>query len=469
MLSQKLLDQVEKIYAQLNIDGQLLSLRAVGIRKTQSLLGGSHSVVTYPPLDALRALSAEDIFPNNAKTQNINLYIHIPFCETLCTFCHYVTGLYSGAKDTPDNQQAVTRYIDLLCRELRMYSTALQHPTIDSLYIGGGTPCILSTSQLEHILNEARSAFSFTDETEVCVEGSPKTIMAADGEHKLATLASLGVTRLSFGIQSFDAEVLRLAGRAYAPDVALGACKRTARFFGNYNIDLIQNLYHGSHNEILLNLECIAQCLPPHVTWYNARFSEKRPQGIWMKNKKMAVNFASEENIIFGRLLIWEGMKQLGYKQYDGNRFVRDTGTEDPFKKIRTSVTRTLIGCGVSAYSHNESHFYRNTISTKEYSEHILNGKFPITHGMTLTQDEKLAASYVVGLRTAYAPKIIQGTTLDSIYKQKIEHCVKLGLIEKNAQNRWALTTLGRLFEDETLLYFYSPQVSERLHTKTMV
>ncbi|CAN5733012.1 radical SAM family heme chaperone HemW [soil metagenome] len=475
------------VLSQLGIPKMLPVLRTeAGVFMRRTILGGSHSVVTYPPLNALQQFGPHDhIYPIHYGGKT-NLYIHIAFCETSCTFCHYVIKNYRGKKHSPQTRvDAVKRYLSALKMEIKDWADELRFSgtSISSIYIGGGTPLILETVQLVELLETITTEFNVIPLADICIEGSPLTIIADEGKEKLETLKQMGVTRLSFGVQSFDSDVLKYSARGYDQWTAIRACEIASEVFENWNLDLIQSLYKGHPDEVWANIVRLRELLPPHITWYHGRFAD-RPQGKWLRDMDRISNFENENATLLGRMLIWEELADLGYHQVDGNRFVRDTRFIDPFKKSRTSVTSNLLGLGASAYSHVDMRpyprdinvpdgvFFRNSTSIDDYVARIEAGNSAVTSGLGLDEVENLAASYIVGLRTGRTePELFDYERPASLedrlhYQSLVEDLRSWKLLESNwsgNQEILKLSRLGMLFEDEILSLFYSPWVQERL------
>ena len=216
---------------------------------------------------------------------------------------------------------------------------------------------------------------------------------------------------------------------------------------------------------------------PPHITWYHGRFAPHRPQARWLHIPTKRNAFEDAKATLLGRMLLWQELGALGYSQVDGNRFVRDNRFADSFKKTRTSVTSDLLGIGASAYSHLSSGyphgwFFRNTPDITQYIEWVEKGTIPIATGRLITPEEIVAASYVVGLRTAriknanveYVREC--SPELNRHYHELEDKLICLGVLEHVTHGDGSdlrLTTLGRLFEDEVLALFYSPAVQRAL------
>lgn len=473
----------EKVLLQLGVPDVLPKLREHNIYMRRLILGGSHSVVTYPPLNALDELGPRDSVESLYYADATNLYVHIAFCETNCTFCHYAVEHYRGKDNATERQiDIVSRYLKALKSEMRHWGKVLDFnggTTVPSVYIGGGTPLVLETTQLLDLIATIRNAFDLAPDVEICVEGSPLTITAPGGSEKLEALKEAGVTRLSFGIQSFDDVVLKYAARGYKNEVARKACEIVGGVFNNWNIDLIQSLREGRPDEVWQNIEAIRQIRPPHITWYHGRFAD-RPQGHWYRDVTKAQSFEDEYETLLGRMLIWEELADIGYTQTDGNRFVLGEQYVDPFKKSRTSVSSNLLGLGVSSYSHIDLRvhprcfhtpdgvFFRNTKKVADYLEMVEEQGSAVTTGFGFDPTEHLAASYVIGLRTGRIPQerleyeSLPHTEDVEQYNKLVETLIKAGVL-KNTNEALSLTRLGQLFEDEILSLFYSPYVQEVL------
>lgn len=468
----------------LGIPDILPTLHAAGVSINHSVLGGSHSVAIYPPIDSLTPVNSTDVVNSIDFDRDLSLYVHIAFCETRCTFCHYVVNHYAGkGKSSPSGDSDVARYLNALRKELKFWGAMLARSAtgLSSIYIGGGTPLLLEQEALREIITTIHDEYKILPGADVCIEGSPRTITAAGGDEKLRFVKEQGVTRLSFGVQSFDNTVLKYAGRGYDRDVAIQASFIANQVFDNWNLDLIQGLYKGSPLEVWENLGVIAQIRPPHLTWYHGRFAD-RPQGDWYKTESKRSSFEDEPATLLGRMLIWQEMAALGYYQSDGNRFVRDHQYVDPFKKIRTSVSNDLLGVGAASYSHVRTngenadcrgYMFRNQSTTRSYVDCVLNGNAPIATGRIIDEEEFLATSYAGGLRNGR----VEDDDLTSIRRRKhglsthyenLENNLRaVGILETYVDNSGKpgvrISQLGKLFEDEVLALFFSPAVKKQL------
>jgi oxygen-independent coproporphyrinogen-3 oxidase len=481
-------DEAYSSLRRLGLPETLPILHAAGVSISRSVLGGSHGVAIYPPIDSLMPINPGRLISTINCGSHVSLYIHIAFCETRCTFCHYAVDHYAGkGKNSQTEDRGVTRYLAALKEELIFWGKKLARSAtaVSSIYIGGGTPLILEQERLEGIISIVQDEYDVLPGAEICVEGSPLTITAPEGEDKLRYLQERGVTRLSFGVQSFDDTVLKYAARGYKRDIPIRAASIANEIFENWNLDLIQGLFKGSPSETWENLKVITDIRPPHLTWYHARFAD-RPQGDWYRMESKHASFEDELATLLGRMLIWQEMAALGYHQSDGNRFVRDHQYTDSFKRVRTSTSSNLLGVGVASYSHIgtasrdedcRGYVFRNDSNIRSYEDRVATGNVPIATGRIIDEEETLAMSYASGLRYGR----IEDSDLRSIRTKKrelsvhfdrLEHALSdIGVLECHIGEAGKcgvrISELGRLFEDEVLSLFFSPSVKRTLQVRT--
>jgi oxygen-independent coproporphyrinogen-3 oxidase len=490
-------DEACRSLRRLRVPEILPALHAAGIGISRSVLGGSHSVAVYPPIDSLAPLDPRSVLDAMTCGREASLYVHIAFCETRCTFCHYVVDHYAGRGNGSGAEDSkVARYLEAVKRELVFWGTTLERSAtaLSSIYIGGGTPLVLDQDALHDIITTIRDRYDILPGAEVCVEGSPLTITAPGGEDKLRFLKELGVTRLSFGVQSFDDAVLKYAARGYQRDLPIRAALIANDVFENWNLDLIQGLYKGSPAETWENLQVVADVRPAHLTWYHGRFAD-RPQGDWYRMQAKQAEFEDESATLLGRMLIWQEMAALGYEQIDGNRFVRERRYVDPFKAVRTSACSTLVGVGAAAYSHTgtqagdpgdpgdpgnnvqRGYVFRNDSNIRAYVDCVLSGGIPIATGRVIDEAEVLATSYATGLRGGRVEdddlRSIRRRHPDlSLHYEALEaRLCDLGMLEPyvdgDGRPGMRMSELGRLFEDEALALFFSPAVKKAIAIDT--
>ena len=371
-------------------------------------------MVTYPPLNALQKLEPRDTIHPIYFGDEASLYVHIAFCETMCTFCHYAVKHYRGKEHSPPSRtDAVERYLNAHKIEMKDWAFELQssETVINSIYIGGGTPLVLEREQLIDLLQTIRSEFNVRADAEICVEASPLTITAEGGLEKLRALKQHGATRLSFGVQSFDDEVLRRAARGYKRETAILACKLAGQVWE----ELADMGYHQiDGNRFVLD----------------ERYTDP------FKKVRTSVN----SNLL--------GVGASSYSHVD----------------MRPHPRWFTVPEGV---------FFRNTPDINDDVARIESGDGAVGSALALGWNEYLAASYVVGLRTGRLEAENQewaSPELIAHYAELERQFLDLGLLETfdagqvhYPQRGLRLSRLGQLLEDEVLSMFYSLDVQELL------
>ena len=182
-----------------------------------------------PPADAAALFAQPSVEPGT-----FSLYVHIPFCKTLCSFCYFHVLPGRG-----DDEKAI--YIGHLLREASLYREALQGQRCESVYIGGGTPTSLDDATLARLFEGLRANFELAGDAEITIESAPGTL----GRSRVALLRSLGVNRLSYGIQSLDEKLLATMNRHYRVADAMAELSEALPLIGNINVDTM----YGFDNE----------------------------------------------------------------------------------------------------------------------------------------------------------------------------------------------------------------------------
>ena len=451
-----------------------------GLDKQHSDFLGSHTVVTYPPLDALTHLDdtmGKQIIEKEKLEGEIGLYVHIPFCDYRCTFCAYTTLNIHGV-----DKELLPPYIAALKKEALTWRERIAPDAkIHSLYIGGGTPTVLDTETLDDLIRFLRDELPFIESPRICVETSPKATLQESTEEQIQMLLDRGVTRSSIGIQTFDPAGLLCTGRGYKGhnvDDEEKAVRILLDKFGNLNVDMMEDLpITGNidyYERLAKDLLKIAELKPHHVTWYNMRL---RPE------RKVKGVIPSEKDSLTARLAIWNFMEDIGYITYEGDRFFLAECFEDEFRKTRGSMRTNLLGLGVSAYSHTKDLFFQNprriggTLrddsldTTRKYIKKVEEKGFATEWGFIMSADEILAGEFALGFKRGVDLKYLFGESLCGGYHMFpgagvyieytnpfVKPLIENGLVEVK-DNIVQLTRKGRLWENEICRLYYTPRV----------
>ena len=195
----------------------------------------------------------------------VSLYLHFPFCERKCRYCDFLSG--------PASADAREEYVKILCREIRLRAVEVTDP-VDTIFIGGGTPSLMTPSQLSRVMGEIFSFYDVADGAEISMEVNPGT---ADVE-KLRGFRSAGINRLSIGVQSFDDAELQLLGRIHTADQARSIFSQARDAgFSNINLDLMSALPGQTFETWTKTLGEAVRLQPEHLSAYSLIIEEGTP------------------------------------------------------------------------------------------------------------------------------------------------------------------------------------------------
>lgn len=361
---------------------------------------GSYFVSNYPPYsfwnkqDVSRARAVLDSPPRSSPDLGVDLgvYIHIPFCRKRCHFCYF--KVYTD-KDSSE----IDRYLDAIAGELALYAGKkfIGGRTPSFIYFGGGTPSFLSTRQLSRIVDALKGVFALEKAEEIAFECEPGTIT----EGKLEILKSMGVTRLSLGIENFNEEILRANGRAHGAkeiDRAYGFARSVG--FPQINIDLIAGMM-GETDENWR--DCVARTIalaPDSVTIYQMEipynttiFKEMKvfgqteaPVADWTV-KRDWVDYAFSE------------LENAGYTMTSAYTAVKDAAHTKFLYRDLLWRGADMVGVGVASISHVSGVHYQNEHDWEPYINRIQQGELPIARALTPDDEERMIREFVLQMK----------------------------------------------------------------------
>lgn len=327
------------------------------------------------------------------------LYIHIPYCHHKCTYC----GFYSVA-----GRHNRDEYVDALCRELEIRRVA---EPLQTVYIGGGTPSLLSADQLRRIVRTIRDNYDVSSVEEVTIEANPEDLTEA----YLVMLADLHFfARLSIGIQSFDDAELRILNRVHNSKQAVDAvCSAARAGFGNVSVDLIMGLPSQTERQWLSNLDTLSSLLDLNVVKHLSCYElTVEPGSILERQLKMGRLSLPDEAVVekeYG--ILYEWCERNGFEQYEVSNF-----SLPGFRSRHNSRywNRTpYIGVGAAAHSFDGKRRMWNVADVAEYVAKIAKGVLPYDEE-TLTERDAYNEYLMTSLRT-----------VDGIEKERVPESFK--------------------------------------------
>lgn len=319
--------------------------------------------------------------------KTIGVYVQVPFCQTKCTYCNFHTGVFSRSMYAP--------YVDAVCREIRE-RRAMRDGHLDTVYIGGGTPSLLDPADLARILAAIRES-GCGEWEEVTLEADPETITA----EKASAWRSSGVNRISMGVQSFDDNELRAAGRMHRrEDVyrAIGFLRGAG--FDHVSMDLIAGLAHQTRASWERSVDELIALRPEHVSVYLLEVDEGSRLGkeILSGGKKYsAAEVPSDDEMAVFYERACETLAQAGYEHYEiSNWALPGRASKHNLKYWRREA---YLGFGAGAHSFDGAKRWSNVHDPAAYTASIEAGRAPIEQEEAVTPAQALDEEFFLGLR----------------------------------------------------------------------
>lgn len=322
------------------------------------------------------------------QVENTGLYIHIPFCVKKCRYCDFLS--FPGYRGKERELQA---YTDGLCRELSFYQT--QQIPVDTVFIGGGTPSLLTERQTEQILKAVGDNFRLLPGAEISMESNPGTLT----KEKLAVYREVGINRLSMGVQALDNRLLASLGRIHTGEEFLEnyALARQAGF-QNINLDLMFGLPGMGLYQWKSALQEILSLRPEHLSLYSLQLEEGTPFFEEYRNGRLKIPDEEEDREMYHQAIA--AAKLSGYQHYEISNFSL------PGYACRHNLKywsyKPYIGVGLGAHSFSrEKGRCSNVEDMNHYLEQIGRGSLPMAPGGNEMASEKEAMGEYIftGLR----------------------------------------------------------------------
>jgi len=324
------------------------------------------------------------------------LYIHIPFCKQACYYCdfHFSTSLKK--KD---------ELVLALIKELGLRKDELKNQTIETIYFGGGTPSLLSNEELELLIAAVYKNYSVTENPEITLEANPDDLMSVRAQSRTVfeDYKSIGINRLSIGIQSFFEDDLLSMNRAHNANEAKTCLQEATRYFDNITIDLIYGIPNMSIEKWNENLDIAFSFGVNHMSSYALTVEPKTALDVFIKKGTYP---PIDEHLAlqhFNHLV--KKTKEQGFVHYEVSNF----GKLNYFSKHNTSYWqgKTYIGIGPSAHSFNKSQRSWNIANNIKYIQSIQNNQLPNTVE-TLSVRDQYNEYIMTGLRTIWGVSLYQ-------------------------------------------------------------
>lgn len=363
-------------------------------------------------------IQAERLTDTWSAAEPSSLYIHIPFCRNRCFYCDFTT--YVAPK--PE----VEAYIVSLERELEMLGTETK-ASLKTVFVGGGTPTYLTTSQLDRVFQALHRNFRLEHNAEVTVEANPGTV----SKDKLQLLQTAGVNRLSFGAQTFDDNLLMAIGRSHDASTVIESVELAQQCgIDRVSLDLMFGLPDQTLNSVRRAVkQCIALGID-HISAYWLKVEQGTPFAKWQDQGYLPLPGEDAEADMYE--LVQTLLGEAGLEQYEVSNFAR------PGEEARHNLVywrnQPYLAAGVSAHAYVHGNRYENVTSLLDYALQIRGGQRPLQDQYPVSAAEAAENTMMLGLRLAAGVNVDDfelrhGVACDTLFHSQLQRLQEMGVL----------------------------------------
>ncbi|HCJ35133.1 MAG TPA: coproporphyrinogen III oxidase [Ktedonobacter sp.] len=395
---------------------------------------------------AAATTKTETTEPIQQLLETISLYLHIPFCHTRCHYCDFNT--YAGILPLREP------YVRALLTEIGMAGTVAQLPDgkprrSRTIFFGGGTPSLLSVSQISRILNACYTNFAVDEDAEITLEANPGTL----SQEQLIGLRVAGINRLSMGAQSFDAELLKALGRIHSPkDITKAVHDARVAGFPSINVDFMFGLPGQTMSHWRETIDRALDLHIEHLSLYSLIIEEGTPFYTWTHEGRIT---PGDEDLCADMYeYADERLQEAGYKNYEISNWSL------PGFQSRHNLTYwhnlPYLGMGAGAYSSFGGRRFSDVRDPVEYIRLLKTHQWPEAESETIDKAQAMSETAFLALRTAqglHLPTFEQRFAIPftQFVGDRLRFVEEAGLLEREP-DRLRLSKRGRLLGNEVFL-----------------
>ena len=418
---------------------------------------GSYFISNYPPFSQWTSEAVVEIDAawdvEEPEVVPLGMYLHIPFCRKRCKFCYF--RVY-----TNQNATAISDYVEAITSEAKMVAgrDAVSGRELDFVYLGGGTPSYLSSRQLKFLRDSLAESFSWETAREVTFECEPGTLSL----DKVQTLAEIGITRVSLGVENFDDAILEENGRAHlSPEIFKAYDWIQQVGFPQVNIDLIAGMVGETEANWQACVEKAIEMKPDNITIYQMELPYNTVYSQQIKDEGVASPVADWPT---KRRWVSEAMDRLlevGYHVSSGNEMVSDPETDRFIYRDNLFRGSDILALGVSSFGHFQGVHYQNLDAIEEYQAAVSAGGLPINRALRPSNAQRLIREFVLQLKEGVVDTVALDAkfgvrTLEE-FAEALGNQQQAGYLEIDGDHV-RLTRKGLLQADSLLPEYFEPE-----------
>lgn len=391
-------------------------------------------------------LFKEKLAAFDASTKPLSLYLHIPFCKTMCLFCACSVVL----NRKPEKQAS---YFSHLLREIELVAANFSGKRkVSQLHLGGGTPTSLTVEEFPQLIQKLQKHFTWGSEDEISIEVDPRTVHA-DGGVKLKLLKDLGFNRVSFGVQDLDPVVQEAIRRRQTEEMTVTTYEKArALGFEGINIDLIYGLPHQTVERFTKTIDRIIELKPDRIAFYSYA---KVP---WLKEHQKAIPDetlpSTEEKFRIyvtarARLMmagyVAIGMDHFALAKDPMSKAYREGKLTRNFQGYSVQLADDMIGLGLTSIGFLENTYFQNIKDLAEYQECVASGRLATHRGFVLSEEDLIRRKAIQSLMCQFELDKRQFKGDFTGIQDSLDQLEKDGLIIQTKE-KILPTPVGRLF-----------------------
>ncbi len=372
------------------------------------------------------------------RNKELEIYIHIPFCVKKCAYCDFLSA--------PQDEETIERYVSGLLEEIQAHASNKQVTSdyeVTTIFLGGGTPSVLNTSQIQRIFEMLKTSFKISKDAEITIEANPGTVT----REKLLTYRTCGINRISFGLQSTNNEELKLLGRIHTYEEFLESYELARECgFNNINVDLISAIPKQTVSSWDATLEKVIALNLEHISAYSLIVEEGTPFAKMYGEGcpgEHDLPSEEEERVIYYRTE--ELLEKAGYHRYEISNYTK-AGKECKHN-LGYWERKDYLGIGLGSASLIDNTRYKNTDDLLFYLEHSSDLSVIRESVEELSLKEQMEEFMFLGLRKMEGVSVTEfkntfGKTVEECYGEHIQKLIEQELLEQHV-GRLRLTKQG--------------------------
>ncbi len=373
----------------------------------------------------------------------ISLYIHIPFCIKKCGYCDFISFNYESDK--------MKCYLGYLKKEISLYKKELKDSYIKTIFIGGGTPSLMSGNQMKDLMKTIETNFDLSKCDEISMESNPGTLTLSN----LIAYKEAGINRISVGVQTLNNHTLKSLDRIHDVNEVYEAISNIKEAgFTNFNMDLMFSLPGQTLKDLESSLDNFIKLKPTHISAYSLKYEEGTDFYKKLENDELIETEEDEDRDMYH--LIINKLKDANYLQYEISNFAKE-GLECKHNLVYWK-NKEYIGFGLGAHSSCNRNRFFNEKTFKDYYDLIDSEKKPIEGTEEISLETSMFETIMLSLRLNSGLNLNEfnlsySKDFTSLYKKELKKLKDLELLEIRS-DYIKLTEKGRDLSNQVFLEF---------------